>query len=246
MGSYRRRCILLPEVAVVSAYRLLCSEIKVGGLSVVLVSLSCLICGGKLASNGRYKRSWVDTDLLVVQLTIFRARCCTRHCRVAWTLLPGLVLVHFRYSPRLVQWACWRMLAGVGAGAICKALHERASALGRQQRGVPAEPTVRAWLRWLGRSELQGLVRLTLSFIARVVPDRSPEALWLVVDPANRSSWCRRGNQGVRERAGRVLRACMALHAALQKKVVRRTPEQVRDWARWLFCEHRLVLCRSA
>lgn len=240
MATYRRRCVLLADIVNARAY------LRLVDLRRVPKPSSCGNCGaGKFHWNGSYLRAWVDCDCVVIELRILRVRCCA--CRVSWTLIPGFVLRRFRFSPGLVEWACWAMLAGKSPVALRERLRDRVSRVLKQRATVrvPAESTLRFWLRWLGRTPLQRFVRWALSFLARMDAELAARSYRLVAAPR---SVCVQlalapTRSSVRRRAGTVLRACVAI-SALGGKLFRRRRHQLRDWARWLFREHRQTLCR--
>jgi hypothetical protein len=154
------------------------------------------------------------------------------------------MLVGFRYSPRLVAWCCWEMLAGASPVALHDKLSEGVSPL-IQQSKIPAESTLRLWIFRLSQSHLQRLVHLTLSFIARVDADLSVKALRLLAKPYAIAPQLPAPKEKRRERVGRVLRACIALSACQRNGLFRRRPHQLRDWAVWLFRQCGQTLCRS-
>lgn len=251
MAAYRRRCVLLVDIVSIDAYLRLVKPRRVPKPN------SCANCRAvKFHWNGSYLRGWVDSDCLVVELRILKVRCCA--CRVSWTLIPGFVLRRFRFSPGLLEWACWAMLAGKSSVVLHERLRDMSSVLEeRATVRVPAESTLRFWLGWLGGAPLQKFVRLALSFLARMDAELAARAYRLVAAPQsvggdNTLSIGRAlgapltlapTRSRVRRRAGVVLKACVAV-SALGGKSFRRRRHQLRDWARWLFREHRLTLCR--
>lgn len=233
----RARCLLLEFV-----------EVRVYLLAVAGGRLpkpdACPDCGHKRFHwNGGYSRSWVARDCVVIELRICRVRCC--NCRIGWTLIPGFVLPRFRFSLCLIQWACWGMVAGNSSVRLRERLMERLSPIvaDHGMARIPAESTLRWWMRWLNQGYLQRYVRLTLSFVAQIDAELAVRAHRLIAVPRTVAPQLPVPRRS-RARAGRVLRACMALAAAVKKTLFRRSPHQLRDWALWLFREHRRILCR--
>ncbi len=198
-------------------------------------------CGADWRRHSRFTRQWVDYDCVAFTLVIVRVRC--QGCGGVWSLFPAFVWYRFRFSYRLVQATCQRVVSGVGCAAVVEDLRERLSPLveDRARCRVPAESTVRSWVRWLGQQCLEGCVRWTISFIAVRSAEVAREAsAALEIRPGLPAA------RRCRERAGRVLRLCAALDAVTRGRsnISRRSPYQIRDWARVLFRERCKVLAR--
>lgn len=198
-------------------------------------------CGVQWGRHSWFTRQWVDCDCVAFTLVIVRVRC--RGCGGVWSLFPAFVWYRFRFSYRLVQAACQRVLSGVCSAAVSEGLRAGLSAVveDRASYRVPAESTVRSWVKWLGQECLEGYVRWTVSCIAVRSAEAAREAVPALeirpgLPPAARC----------RERAARLLRACAALYAVARGRtnIFRRTPQQLRDWAGTLFRERRQVLAR--
>lgn len=235
--KYRRRAIILVSVLRVDVYLELCAQGKV----VAPVSCPGGYLGHRWKPHSRFERQWVDEGCVAVTLTILRVQCSV--CRVAWSLFPGFVWYRFRFSYRLVQSACWRVLSGVSPVAVTQELAARVSRIveERGQTRVPAENTIRSWLRWLGQPPLEPLVRWTLSLVARISA-QAARALVPVLEPPRAPP----GPAHSRLRVERLLKMCAALDAVKRgcTNLFRRSPYQLRDWAVALFCERRQVLAR--
>jgi len=206
------------------------------------VTWVCLECGGKAFSwNGSYFRWFVDVDGVRFQLRIRRIRC--RCCHVGWTLLPGFVVPRRRYCCRWVEWSCWMMLAGHSPAEVHNQLEARVSRIVLELSGrVPAESTLRSWLKWLARPQWQYWVRRTLSYIAEVFPSASPLAYRLLAAPQTVAPQLPVAHHGVLGKVSRFLRACVARQSA--NGVFRRKPHQFGNWVRWIFCQSRRTPCR--
>lgn len=234
--KYRRRAIVLVSILRVEHYLELLKQGK------VVAPISCPDgCQGRWWGHTPFEREWVDVGCVAFRITIVRVQCSV--CRGVWSLFPAFVWYRFRFSYRLVQSACWAVLSGASPVAIAQELASRVSPIvkDRGQSRVPAENTIRSWLKWLGQPPLEQLVRWTVSLIARI----NAEAARAIV-PALEVRRSLPAPARLRQRAKRVLRVCAALDAVKRGRtnLFRRSPYQLRDWAVALFCERRQVLAR--
>lgn len=230
---YRRRAIVLVDVLQVKVYVEMVAQDR------VTAPIPCPDgCDGQWGRHSRFERQWVDYDCVAYTVVVLRVRCSV--CRGVWSLFPGFVWYRFRFSYRLVQSACWKVLSGTPGPAVAEQLAAQLSPLVKQSR-VPAESTIRSWIAWLGQRWLVRMVRWTLSLIARRSVEGARAALPVIEAPPALTPAVR-----VRRRAERVLRGCAALDAVVRGRtnLARRSPYQLRDWARALFCERRQPLAR--
>lgn len=236
-GKYRRRAIVLVSVLRVEVYL----ELLAQGKIVAPISCPDGCQGHRWKHHSRFDRTWVDEGCVAYRLAILRVQCTA--CRGVWSLFPAFVWYRFRFSYRLVQSVCWSVLVGLSPVAVTEQLAARVSPIveSRGQSRVPAENTIRSWLRWLGQPLLEHLVRWTLSLIARIKP-QAARAIVPTLEPPRALP----GPARTRQRAERLLRMCAALHAVKQggSNLLRRSPYQLRDWAVALFCERRQLLAR--
>jgi hypothetical protein len=235
--KYRRRAIVLVSILHVRVYLDMLEQNK------VVSPIPCPDgCRGHWWAHSWFQRDWVDADCTVFRLIIVRVQC--GGCRGVWSLFPSFVWYRFRFSYRVVQAACYSLLSDVSPVAVARQLELEVSPIlvdqGRAR--VPAENTIRSWLKWLGSPLLEQLVRWTLSLIGQI----SPESARAIV-PALTASRQPAGPAGDRIRAGRFLKMCAALQAVRKggTNFFRRSPYQLRDWAADLFCERRQILARA-
>jgi len=233
-GKYRRRGILLISILSVAAYA---ERVEDG----IVTPVSCPDgCQGRWWAHSRFQRQWIDESCVVFQLTIFRKQCS--ECRGVWSLFPAFVWYRFRFSYRLIQASCWSVLAGISPVRIVAALESRVSSIlvGQGRTRIPAENTIRSWVKWLGNPLLETSVRWTLSLIAQICP-KSARAVVPELAISGKP-----GPSRIRKRAERFLKVCSALYAVQRgaSNLFRRSPYQLRDWAATLFCERRQVLAR--
>jgi len=232
---YRRRAIVLVSIVQLQVYERFCEREAMRPLS------SCPDgCCGRWWVHSCFRRDWVDEELVVHRLTITRLQCSV--CRGVWSLFPAFVWYRFRFCYRVVQFGCWRVLSGISPVTVSEQLASGVSPIVGDRTRVPAENTIRSWLKWLGNLALEQLVRWTLSEINR----RCSQAAREVVPMLAISSSIPAGPARTRQRARRFLTVCSALDAAKRGRtnLFRRAPYQLRDWAITLFCERRQVLAR--
>lgn len=236
--KYRRRAIVLVSILHVRVYQQLFEQNR------VTAPIPCPDgCQGRWWAHGGFERDWVDVDCVVFRLAIVRVQCSA--CRGVWSLFPGFIWYRFRFSYQLVQAGCWSVLSGVSPVTVSRQLESGVSRIlvdqGRAR--VPAENTIRSWLKWLGTHPLlKPMVGWTLSLIAQINPETARS-----VAPALAVSAQPSGPARIRQRARHFLKMCAALHAVKRgiSNLFRRSPYQLRDWAMALFCERRQVLARA-
>ena len=233
---YRRRAIVLVDVVDVEVYQAMIEERRVA---------SPIPCPDKCSEaewkrHSQFERQWVDYDCLAYGIVIIRVRCS--RCRGVWSLFPGFVWYRFQYNHRLIQSSCTRALER-SATAVAEELHAHVSPI-VEERGrcrVPAESTIRSWMKWLGRRCLEPLLQSTVGLIAQ----RGAEAARAVLPVFD----IRPGLSPTAERRERVKLVAVvaaALDAVTRGRanIFRRAPNQLRDWGRSLFREQRLILAR--
>ncbi|MBI3925497.1 MAG: hypothetical protein HY319_08160 [Armatimonadetes bacterium] len=234
--KYRRRAIVLVSILRVELYRELLEQGK------VVAPIPCPDgCQGRWWEHTPFERQWVDADCVAFRLTIVRVQCSV--CHGVWSLFLAFVWYRFRFSYRLIQSACWNVLAGASPVAVAQRLAVRVSRIveDRGRTRVPAENTIRSWLKWLGQPLLEQMVRWTLSLIARIRAQAARAVVPALEVRRDLPAPARR-----RQRTERVLRVCAALDAVKRGRtnLFRRSPYQLRDWAIALFRERRQVLAR--
>lgn len=234
--KYRRRAIVLVDVISVHEHAKLVEARQVEA------PVRCPDgCGKDWRNHSTFTRQWVDVDCVAYAVVIVRVRCTG--CGGVWSLFPAFVWYRFRYCHRLVQSSCQRILEGKSSTEVTEELRGRVSPIVEERAPfrVPAESTIRSWMKWLGQRCLERLLRETVSLIARRVAEAA-RALLPELD-------IRRGLPAEaerRERVRSVLRVCAVLDAVTSGRpgIFRRAPNQLRDWGRALFRERRLILAR--
>ena len=197
-------------------------------------------CEGGWGRHSVFQRQWVDYDCISYTITIVRVRCRGR-CGAVWSLFPAFVWYRFTFCHRLVQSSC-RELASRKAASVAEGLREGLPSLVNEHRTrVPAESTIRSWVKWLGHRCLKSHLGWALSLIARRDPETAREARCALEIPSGLTLWAES-----LKRTAAMLRICAVLDAVekCRTKIFRSAPNQFRDLTRALFRERREMLAR--
>ena len=233
--TYRRRAIILVDVVDVNVHKAMVEEARV--VSPVPCPNGCVDAEWK--RHSQFEREWVDYDCVAYVIVIVRVRCSK--CRGVWSLFPGFVWYRFRYSYRLMQSSCAKALES-SSTVVSEELHSQLAPILEPARcRVPAESTIRSWMKWLGQKCLQPLLQATVSLIARCNAEAARAVL-----PAFEIRPGLAAAAASRERVKLVLQVAAVLDGVKSRRAnfFRSAPNQLRDLGRTLFRERGLILAR--